>query len=210
MSLPILTTTEDIEAIVGYLKNKPTGATAKEAKAILQETVDPRKIAALAFWEIISKDGDKIKLASRGWELARKTKNKETVLNEILDSVVPYRSALEWMHHQKLTSVTTSDIASHWHEHHLEALGSDNENTIKDQAVCFFRVAESAGIGKMIIGRKGAPTRLEIDGVKLSTYIEAGPIAPHRRQANDSLVARIAWSVVKRRRLSFLPLLMNC
>jgi hypothetical protein len=178
MSLPILTTAEDIDTIVGYLKNKPTGATIKEAKAVVQEAVDHRKLSALTFWEIISKDGDKIKLAPRGWELARKTKSREAVLNEILDSVVPYRSALEWIHHQKLESVTNSDIAAHWHEHHTDALGSGNENTIKDQAVCFFRIVEASGIGKLIIGRKGAPTRLEINQEKLLVYVEAGPTTP--------------------------------
>jgi hypothetical protein len=177
MSLPIFTTAEDIDAIVGYLKTKPTGATTKEAKAVLQQTVDPRKLTALTFWGIISKDGDKIKLVTRGWDLARKTKSKEDVLKEVLDSVVPYRSALEWMYHQNFESVTNSDIAAHWHEHYSDALGSDNANTIKDQAVCFFRIVEAAGLGKMKIGRSGAPTRLEIQRENLQTYVEAGPTA---------------------------------
>lgn len=177
MSLPIFTTAEDIDAIVGYLKTKPTGATIKEAKAVLQQTVDPRKITALTFWGIVSKDGDRIKLATRGWDLARKTKSKEEVLKEILDSAVPYRSALEWIYHQKFESITNSDIAAHWHEHHSDTIGSDNENTIKDQAVCFFRIAEAAGLGKMIVGRSGSPTRLEIEREKLLNYVEAGPTA---------------------------------
>lgn len=177
MSLPVLTTAEDIEAVVGYLKTKPTGATTKEAKAVLQQTVDHRKISALRFWGIISRDGDKIKLASRGWELARKSKSTEEILKEILDSVVPYRSALEWIHHQKFESVTNSDIAAHWHEHHSDALGSGNENAIKDQAVCFFRIAQGAGLGKMMVGRRESPTRLEIDREKLLHYVESGPTA---------------------------------
>lgn len=178
MSLPTLASAEDIDTVVGYLRNKPTGATMKEAKAIIQEALDHRKLAAFIFWGIISKDGEKIKLAPRGWELARKTKGREQILREILDSVVPYRSALEWLHHQKLESATNSDIAAHWHEHHSESLGSDNENTIKEQVGCFFRIAESAGLGKLVVGRKGASTRLEIEREKLSEHINAGPIAP--------------------------------
>jgi hypothetical protein len=178
MSLPTLVTAEDIDIVVGYLRNKPTGATTKETKAVIPEAMDHRKISALIFWSIISKDGDRIKLANRGWELARKTKERDQVLKEILDSVVPYRSALEWLHHQKLESVTNSDIAAHWHEHHSDSLGSDNENTIKDQAICFFRIAESAGLGKMIIGRRGAPTRLVIEQTKLLEHIDAGPTSP--------------------------------
>src|SRR5262245_49606003 len=143
MSLPILTTAADIDTIVGYLRNKPTGATLAETKAVVKETADSRKIAAFAFWGVISKEEGRIRLANRGWELARKTKTREQVLREILDSVVPYRSALEWMHHQSIQSATNSDIAAHWHEHHTESLGSGKDSTIKDQAVCFFRIAEA-------------------------------------------------------------------
>lgn len=178
MSLPILTTATDIDGIVGYLRTKPTGATIAEAKAVVKEAADTRKIAAYVLWRLVSKEDGKLKLASRGWELARKSKTREQVLREILDSVVPYRSALEWIHHQKIDSVTNADVAAHWHEHHTEALGSDNDNTIKDQAVCFFRIAEAAGLGKMTIGRKGAATRLDVDREALAAYIEAGPTAP--------------------------------
>lgn len=178
MSLPILTTAEDIDSLVGYLKTKPTGATVTEAKAIIKETLDYRKVAAFKFWGIISKDGDRLKLLNRGWDLARRTKSREAILREILDSVVPYRSALEWIYHQEFTSVTNADVASHWHEHHSESLGSENENTIKDQAVCFFRISDAANLSKMVIGRRGAPTRIELDRAKLKEYVEAGPEAP--------------------------------
>ncbi len=178
MSLPIITTAEDIDAVVGYLRNKPTGATPKEARAVIQDAMDSRKIAAFIFWGIIVRDGEKIKLASRGWDLARKTKTKAQVLREILDSVVPYRSALEWIHHQKLESVTNSDVAAHWHEHNSDSLGSDKENTIKDQAVCFFHIAEAADLGKLVIGRHGSPTRFEIERKRLGEYIDTGPTTP--------------------------------
>jgi hypothetical protein len=178
MSLPILTTAEDIDTIISYLRTKPTGATLAEARAVVKEAMDPRKVAAFVFWGLITKDEGRLKLAPLGWAYARKTKSAQQVLREILDSVVPYRSALEWAYHQKLSSVTNSDVAAHWHEHHSASLGSENENTIKDQAVCFFRIAEAAGLGKMTIGRRGAPTRLEIDAKSLAAYIEAGPSAP--------------------------------
>ena len=178
MSLPILTTATDIDSIVAYLRTKPTGATIAEAKAIIKEVSDARKIAAFVFWGVITKEDGKLKLATRGWELARKTKTRQQVLREILDSVVPYRSALEWIHHQKMDSATNADVAAHWHEHHTAASGSDNETTIKDQAVCFFRIAEAADLGKMTIGRKGAATRLQIERPALAAYIEAGPTAP--------------------------------
>jgi len=97
------------------------------------------------------------------------------VFREVLDSVPAYRSALEWAFHQKLDSVTNVDIAAHWQDHHPDATGTDNENTIKDQAVCFFRLCEGAELGQMVSGRRGQPTRLNFNKSELSAYIEAGP-----------------------------------
>ena len=96
MSLPILTTAEDIIAVVGYLKTKPTGATPTEAKAVIDKTLlDPRKISAYVTWGLIQKDGERLKLAARGWDIARKTKPQASTFREVLDSIAPYRSALE-------------------------------------------------------------------------------------------------------------------
>jgi hypothetical protein len=179
MGLPVLTTGEDVKSIVDYLGTKPTGATLSEAKAVVKKQIlDGRKISAYQAWGIIGKEGDKIKLSTLGWELVRKIKTEQDGFREILDSIVPYRSVLEWAYHQHLDIITNVDVAQHWHEHHPDATGTDNENTIKDQAVCFFRLCEEAGIGSLTIGRRGQATRLSLDRGALKSYIEAGPSAP--------------------------------
>ena len=179
MPLPILTTADDARAIVAYLKNKPTGATIAEAKAVVgKQVLDSRKISAYQLWGIITRDGERLKLSPRGWEIARKTKTEQQVFREVLDSIAPYRAALEWIHHQGLDSVTNVDIAAQWHEHQSESLGTENENTIKDQAVCFFRICEAGGLGTVTLGRQGHPTRLRVDRGELATYVEAGPSTP--------------------------------
>jgi predicted nucleotide-binding protein with TIR-like domain len=179
MALPILTTGDDVKAIVAYLKNKPTGATLAEAKAVVKSQVlDPRKVTAYQFWGVIQKDGERLKLAPLGWDLARKTKPEHQIFREIIDAVPPYRSVLEWAHHQTMESVTNNDVAAHWDQHHSDALGTKNENTIKDQAVCFFRVCEAAELGTVTIGRKGQATRISFDRQKLESVVEAGPSTP--------------------------------
>jgi hypothetical protein len=179
MGLPILTTGDDVRAIIEYLRTKPTGASVGEARAVVKKQVlDGRKISAYQAWGIILKEGDKLKLATLGWELARKTKTEQEGFREILDSIVPYRSVLEWAFHQHLDTITNVDVAAHWHEHHPDSLGTDKENTIKDQAVCFFRLCEEAGLGFLTVGRKGQATRLSFDKGQLTSYIEAGPSAP--------------------------------
>ena len=179
MSLPILTGTEDVRAIVSYLKTKPAGAFLSDAKAaIKKQALDPRKITAYTMWDIVSKDGERLKLTQRGWDFARGKKSEEHLFREVIDGIVPYRSAMEWIFHQELDAVTNVDIASHWHEHHPEALGTDNENTIKDQAVCYMRIFGAAGLGSFTIGRHGQSTRLIIDREALKKHIEEGPSAP--------------------------------
>jgi hypothetical protein len=177
--LPILTTGEDVKAIIDYLRTKPTGASFAEAKAVVKKQVlDSRKVSAYQAWGIITREGDKLKLSSLGWEVVRKTKSEQDAFREILDSIVPYRSVIEWAYHQHLDTITNNDVAAHWHEHHPDSLGTDKENTIKDQAVCFFRLCEEAGLGSVTIGRKGQATRLSLDRGELKAYIEAGPSAP--------------------------------
>lgn len=179
MSLPIITTADDVREIIKYLRNKPTGATIAEAKAAVRKQIlDARKVAAYQFWGLISKDGERVKLSPLGWELARQPGTEAQVFRTVLDSKTPYRSVLEWIHHQNLDAVTNVDVAAHWHEHHKEALGTDNETTIKDMAVCFFHLCQAAGLGKLTLGRQKQSTRLNVERAELKNYIEAGPSTP--------------------------------
>lgn len=179
MPLPVLTTADDVREIVRYLKNKATGADLSEAKAaVRRQVLDGRKLSAYQYWDIVIKDGDRLRLSQRGRELARTPESGASVFKSVLDSVKPYRSVLEWIHHQNLPSVSNVEVAAHWHEHHSDALGTDNENTIKDTAVCFFHICQAAELGTSIIGRRGQATRLDMNRENLRAYIEAGPSAP--------------------------------
>jgi hypothetical protein len=149
MALPVLTTTQDVLDIVEYLKTKPTGATLAEAQAVVKKRLlDGRKLSAYATWQIVRREGDRLTLMPLGWELARSNDGGQQVFRAVLGSLVPYRSAVEWINHQGFETVTNVDVAAQWHEHHAELLGTTNENTIKDNAVCFFhsaRLQASAG-----------------------------------------------------------------
>ena len=179
MALPIYTKGEDVEGIIDYLKTKPTGASLEEAKPVVKkQLIDGRKLSAYDAWGFVQRDGDRLKLTDRGWAVARGKIKPEDAFREALDSIVPYRSALEWIYHQDLQSVTNVDVAAHWHQHYPDEIGTDNENTIKDQAVCFFRLAEAAGYGHCVIGRRGGATRLDVARTELDVHIQSGPSAP--------------------------------
>lgn len=50
MALPVLTTADDAQAIVDYLKTKALGATVAEAKRGVEKGIlDPRKLTAYRF-----------------------------------------------------------------------------------------------------------------------------------------------------------------
>ena len=57
-------------------------------------------------------------------------------------------------------TVTTNDVAAHWHKHFPEET-SESERVLNDQTVCFFQLAEGADLGKVTIGRHGQATRLD-------------------------------------------------
>jgi hypothetical protein len=184
-----------VRDLVRYLKNKPTGATVAEARATVKKQVlDPRKMTAYTLWGFINKDGERMKLTTRGWDYARKPETETDVFRRAIDSVVPYKSVLEWAYHQKVDSISNVDVAAHWHEHHGTALGTDNEDTIKNNAVCFFHLCEAAGLGKLVIGRKGQATRLSLDRDQLAKYIEAGPSTPPWVGGTDETASEAALS----------------
>lgn len=193
MPLPVLTTAEDVATLVSYLKTKPTGATLADAKAaIKKQALDPRKFTAYTLWGFVLKDGERIKLSPRGWEFARKPETEKDVYRQVIDSIPPYKSVLEWAFHQKMDSMTTVDVAAHWHEHHSEAVGTDNDDTIKNNAVCFFHLLEAAGLGTMFAGRRGQTTRIDLEREQLKRFIEAGPSTPPWTAKSDETIAKTA------------------
>jgi hypothetical protein len=100
MPLPVITTAQDALDIVEYLKTKPIGASLSEAKGVVKkQLLDGRKLSAYAIWGIVRRDGDRLTLTDLGWQLARSQDGGKQSFRAVLDSIVPYRSALEFIHH---------------------------------------------------------------------------------------------------------------
>jgi hypothetical protein len=187
MALPLKTTTDDVRDIVRYLKTKPTGATLNEAKAAVpRKLLDTRKLAAYATWGIITREDGRLKLTDRGWKLSKGDSDERAAFMEIIDAVRPYRSILEWAHHNQVSPITAIDAARHLHEHHQAVVGDANDNTLRENSVTFFHVADAAGLGTLTLGRAGQPTRLEVNASALKRHIEAGPQTPPWTEADDT------------------------
>jgi hypothetical protein len=178
MALPIRTTLTDIDALCGYLITKPTGATMSEAKTVLSSKVlDGRKVNALKIWGLIDDASGKMLVTERGRLAARdKGARRPEALNQVVAELAPYRSIVERAVHRGEMSLSALEVAAHWHQHFKDE-ASSNDKILNDQAVCFFQIAEGADLGKLVIGRKGQPTRFEFDAHNARAFVEGAPAA---------------------------------
>lgn len=189
MTLPIKTTLEDVDKVVGYLQNKPAGATVAEAKTVLPpKHLDGRKVRAYIDWGLVKEDAEnKLRLDDGGWRLVRAPDSSADVYADVIDRIRPYRSAIEWMHHQGFNQVTVNDVAAYWIEHFATELGSTNEGTAKAAVTCFFNLAAGADLGNYLIGRKQQPTRLELDKAHVESFVAAGRRTPPWSDQSDGV-----------------------
>jgi len=171
--LPINTSPEDVVSIVDYLKAKATGATPDEVRATIGGTaLDGRKLSGYRAWDFVIKDGDKLRLTERGRRFARASaEQRQVIFGEVIRSIRAYRLAVEWMFHQNFETLTAVDLAAHWHEHVSSDLGTDKDRNIQLMVNCFFQLAEGAGLGNFIIGRRDQPTRFDINRDALGQFI---------------------------------------
>jgi predicted nucleotide-binding protein len=175
-SLPTRTTIDDVVAITKYLATKPMGATVAQAKAVLDaEVLSGRKLSAFKFWGLIEDVNGRFKLKELG-RTATKEKGAHLTeaLQEVISSVPAYMAVIERAVHKKEYTVTAVDVGAHWHDHFSD-VASSNEAILTHQAVCFFQIAEGAGLGSLTVGRKGSPTRFEFIPETAGVVVDAGP-----------------------------------
>lgn len=164
MPLPIRTTLVDVTTVCDYLITKPTGATLPEAKSVVdKKRLDGRKLTAMKFWGFIEDDNDKLKITEQGRLYVRDSgSSRSDVLRSVVSKVRPYKALVERSVHRGESTITATEVASHWYEHFREQ-SAESETTLNNQALCFFHLAQGADLGVLKIGRKGQPTRFEFD-----------------------------------------------
>lgn len=202
MALPIRTTVEDIKEICAYLATKPTGSTVQEAKTVLDaKRLDGRKLNALKYWGLITEEDDgKLKATPTGRELSKGDSWLATVLTGVVRNHPPYRAIIERAAHRKEDAITATEVSAHWHEHFRDDVG-ESDRIINDQAVCFFNVAESAGLGVSVAGRKGSPTRFEFLQEKITAFIHGSSSVlsnTHRALKNTTPITSTPANLTKR------------
>lgn len=179
--MPSRTTIEDVVAVTKFLATKPMGATTAQAKSVVDaDALNTRKLSAYKFWGLVEEVNGRWKLKEFG-RIAAKDKGAHLAkaLQEIIRSIPAYTAVVERAVHKKEYVVTAVEVGTHWHEH-FDDVASSNEQILTHQAVCFFQIAQGAGLGSLIVGRKGAPTRFEFIPEAVTAIVEEGLIGAHR------------------------------
>lgn len=190
MALPIRATLEDISQTCAYLASKPTGATLKDISSVVGEKLaDNRRISALQIWGLIEEqDGGRYKVTEDGRRSAKSETDRAAVLQAVIRRIAPYLAVVERAAHRREDALTSNEVGSHWHDH-FKTEASDSEEMLKGQVVSFFQIAEGAGLGTMIIGRRGAETRFSFNADALAAFVGA-PQQPKIKTRNESVPAK--------------------
>ena len=173
MQLPISASPEDILQVVKFLSTKVSGSTIDDAKAVIdKKLLDTRKVNAYISWGFVQRDGEKIKQTELGRQLAKAEQLEEVqnIYRCVVKSIEPYAGVIEWIYYRQQVSLTNVEVAEYWHDNKKYEMENENDNALKDKAVCFFKVCEAAGLGKMLVGRRGQFTRLKINYSEVTAF----------------------------------------
>jgi hypothetical protein len=172
MGLPIRTTLDDVQTVCGYLSKKPTGSTLVEVRKVLDgKYLDGRKLSALKSWKLIEEDG-RLKIADDGRRVVREESDRVAVFRRVIAEIDAYRAVVERAGHKNEFSISSTDVAAHWHKHFKDD-ASSSDRVLNDQAVCFFQIASGANLGSVVIGRKGKATRFEFVADAVRQFLDS-------------------------------------
>lgn len=192
ISLPVLATTTDVREAIRFLKHHPEGITMVQAMDALRKRIfDARKVSAYEFWKIIRRTGDRLKLTSLGWELAKCLTPEAQLYRTVLSNIPAYHCGLQWINDQDLELVTHLDIGEFWREQHADVLQGDDEKQLEAYAATFFQICHAAEVGMLTLGRKGQPTRLHIYPSELKSYLNGNERAQIPSPTANCVAAKI-------------------
>jgi Predicted nucleotide-binding protein containing TIR-like domain len=170
MPLPVRTALADIEVICRYLLARPEGAAPATLAAALGDIFDLRKLFALKFWDLVADDGGAVRLTERGQRAVHEGgTHRERALQEVVATIPPYAAVIAHAVARGEPVVVACDVAAHWQQHFKSEC---QFGILNHQTVCFFRIAEGAGLGRLLVGRKGAQTRFELAEAEARAFVD--------------------------------------
>jgi Predicted nucleotide-binding protein containing TIR-like domain len=202
MPLPVRTTLADVEAICGYLLARPEGGTPVELAAALGDIFDLRKLFALKSWGLVADDGRTIRVTARGRRAVDAPgPARDRALREVVAATPPYAAAIARAVAHGEPVLLASDVAAQWQQH----FKSDCQfGILSHQTVCFFRLAEGAGLGRLLVGRKGQQTRFELVEAEARAFVGTTAIAAPSTGREAANGGSAEATVAKRERRVFI------
>jgi hypothetical protein len=177
--LPILTSAADIRELIQYLKRRPAGViAAEELDRPRKKLFDDRKLAAYEFLGITTREGKLLRLSALGWNFAQRLAADAEMFRHLLDRHPPYFTALTSIALQNLDLITSTELCDFWHGAHSDAFEFADHEAIRGAVVSFFSLCQAAGLGTMVLGKRGHITRFFVDRDELTRFLNNGPAAP--------------------------------
>ena len=177
-NLPILTTAADIRELIQYLKRRPAGVIAtEELDRPKKRLFEDRKLAAYEFLGITTREGQTLRLTSLGWNFAQRLEADAEMFRHFLDRHAPYLSALTSIALQNIDMITSTELCDLWLGTHAEAFAFADQEAIRGSVISFFSLCQAAGLGTMVLGKRGHITRFFVDRDELTKFLDNGPKA---------------------------------
>jgi predicted nucleotide-binding protein len=106
-----------------------------------------------------------------GRDYLKSDEEKTNALAAIIRRIPPYLGVIERVAHRHEDTVSAIDVAAHWHQHFRGEVGG-TDPILKAQAVAFLQLAAGSGLGNVIIGRRGQPTRMSFNAEAVSAFVQ--------------------------------------
>lgn len=176
--LPYNVRVEDLDATTRFLKSRPTGATEAEiARSLPNKITDERKVALYELSGFVQIDGGRWRLTSKGSDYVHgDAAKRRATLQDVLRRYGPFHESLSWAHHNNKLVVTANELRHKWVTDFAGMVSTENKYRINGAPLTFFSLCDHAGLGKYIVGRRGAASRFEFNRDELRAYVEGGAI----------------------------------
>ncbi len=188
--LPYNVRIEDLENVLQFLRKRPTGASeAALRRALPKKLLDPRKTGFYLMTGLVSVQDDQWRLTSAGAEYVHgDAESRKRILRDVLRGFPPYQEILEWALHEQKNRITAEELRHKWVTDFSDVVSTDNEYRVEGAPLTMFNLCQHAELGEFILGRRGAPSRLELDLAELQEHVEARSRDPRRGSFGDIAV----------------------
>jgi len=182
VSLPLSASISDLRNVVCWLKKKPHGISVVEIRDIFRRRLfEPCKLMSYEAWGIVNYQQNVISLSELGWQLANSLNSEAEIYRMVIKDFEPYFETLRWIAQLEKNLVISSQVISFWNQGNFTNLIDKDDKVCENSVISFFHLCHAAGLGIASVGRKGQPTRLELDSDELFLFLKDSS-SPRRKK----------------------------